>query len=121
MKVKEFLQNEKVINKGHGITFTIAKAVKDERTPFYHNEFHQTPIRYVCDWKDGELMDYIILNPSACPIDISGTWQNWFMRGSLANAIITTEKDLYTMYNEKQAKETIEWYDKQVREKIKEM
>ena len=113
MTLKEFLQQVK----DGGYTFTIARAIKDEHTPFYHNEFKQTPVRGLYEWKkwDGA-KDYIVINPDSCPIDITGIWQNWYKGGSLNCAIITTEKDLYTEYSEKQAKDMIEYYDEKVKE-----
>ena len=75
MTLDEFLKKVKRDN----YTFTIAKAVKDKHTPFYHNEFYQTPIRNIDEWFrwDGA-KDYIVINPDACPIDITGTCQNWY-------------------------------------------
>lgn len=114
MKLKEFLQTKKILNKQTDITFTIAKAVKDEHTPFYHNEFYQTPIRSISEWLNLK-EEYIVINPDACPIDITGTWQKWYMKGRLLNAVITTEKDLFTHYSESQAKEMINYYDELVK------
>lgn len=112
MKLNEFLQKDK----RNDYTFTIAKAVKDDETPFYHNEFYQTPIRFIDEWIDSNLKDYIVINPDSCPIDISGTWQNWYKHGRLNCAIITTEKDLYAEYSEQQAQDMIEYYDKKIKE-----
>ena len=111
MTLKEFLQQVK----NGEYTFTIARAVKDEETPFYHNEFRQTPIRYIDEWKRMK-KDYIVINPDSCPIDITGVWQNHYKRGFLNCAIITTEEDLCIVYSKEQAKEMIEYYDEKVKE-----
>lgn len=95
MTLNEFLKHFK----GCTLTFTIAKAVKDENTPFHHEEYYQTPIRYIDEWNDWtKAKDYIVINPDSCPIDIIGNWQNQYNRGYLKCMIITTEKDLYTRY-----------------------
>ncbi len=116
MNLNEFLQ--KASNNSQW-TFTIAKAVKDENTPFYHEEYYQTPIRSMSEWIDSSLKDYIVINPDSCPVDITGIWQNWYNKGHLNCAIITTEKDLYTHYNEEQAKDMIKYYDDKIREWLK--
>ncbi len=112
MTLKEFLQK---VKKGE-YTFTIAKAVKDEHTPFHHSEYYQTPIRYIDEWNDwAKAKDYIVINPDSCPIDVTGVWQNHYKRGFLYCAIITTEEDLRTKYGEKQGNDMIEYYDKLVK------
>ena len=113
MKVNEFLKHFK----SGEFTFTIAKTVKDEHTPFYHNEFYQTPVRNIDEWfKWDGAKDYIVINPDSCPIDIAGNWQHWYKKGYLKCAIITTEKDLKTKYSEQQANDMIKWYDNLVKD-----
>ena len=113
MKLKDFLEIKRKDSKDY--TFTIAKAVKDDYTPFYHYEYYQTPIRALWEWDNCRINDYIVINPSACPIDISGGWQNRYNKGMLENVIITREQDLFTMYSKNQAKDMLEWYDEKIK------
>lgn len=117
MKLKELLEIMAKDKRCYSITFTIAKVYKDERTPFYHFEYYQTPIRAYDEWKNMS-KEYIVVNPNVCPIDMTGLWQKRYLRGEIYNAIICTEEDLIKMYGEKQGNEMIEWYDKDVRERL---
>ena len=42
------------------------------------------------------------------------------MKGRVLNAVITTEKDLFTHYSESQAKDMIKWYDDLVKKWLEE-
>ena len=114
MKLREWLEAQKSENTT--ATFVIAKAVKDEASPLYHFEYRGTPIRAIWEWLQGETADkYIVINKNHPPIDITGNWVRAYNRGDLNCCVITTEQDLFTMYSEKQAKEMIEYYDREVR------
>lgn len=117
MKVKEWLESK---GKNEQATFIIERAVKDDATPFYHDEYRTTPIRSVYEWLDSTTAEkYIVINADHAPIDVSnGGWTNWYKGGHLHCAVITTEEELYKHYSETQAKEMIEWYDKKVREQM---
>jgi hypothetical protein len=114
MKLKEWLERK---DKSQNATFLIARAVKDEHTPYYHDEFRTTPIRSVWEWLDSEMTDkYIIVCKDHAPIDTTGGgWMNWYKSGRLDCAIITTEKDVFTRYSESQGKEMLEMYDERAR------
>jgi hypothetical protein len=113
MKLREWLEAK---GQNEQATFVIAKAVKDEQSPMYRYEYRETPIRTVWEWLGGETADkYIVINPDHPPIDIAGHWVRHYNKGWLKCCVITTEQDLYTKYSEKQAKEMLEWYDKEVR------
>ena len=116
MKLTEWLQSK---GENEQATFIIAKAVKNDYSPMYHNEYRTTPIRSVWEWLEGDTGEkYIVINADHAPIDISGGWTNWYKSGILHCAVITTEADLYTQYSETQAKEMLEWYDKEVRKQL---
>lgn len=113
MKLTEWLQNK---GQNENATFIIAKAVKDESSPMYNYEYRTTPIRSVWEWLEGSTGEkYIIMKADHAPIDITGVWQNWYSMNNLSCAVITTEQDMYTMYNEKQAKDMLDYYDKEAR------
>ena len=116
MKLKEWLQSK---GKYDNATFIIERIVKDDNTPFYHEEYRTTPIRTVEEWLGSTTAEkYIVIKADQAPLDISGNWTNWYKGGHLHCAVITTEEDVYTHYSETQAKEMLEWYDKKVREQM---
>ena len=116
MKLKEWLQSK---GKNEQATFVIAKAVKDENSAFYHNEFKTTPIYCVWEWLEGKMGEkYIVINADYPPIDIAGHWLRSYNAGHLLCAIITTEKDLYNELSEEQAKRMLAYYDAEVRKQM---
>lgn len=113
MKVKEWLHTK---DKNTNVTFIIAKAVKDETSPFYHTEYRTTPIRSVWEWLEGETAEnYIVIKADHPPIDATGSWNDWYLKSHLLCAMIATEQDLITRYGEKQGNEMIEYYDNKLR------
>ena len=116
MKLREWLDRQGTTD----VTFIIAKAVKDERSPMYHNEYRETSISQVWELKRSPWVDkYIVINANHPPIDITGSWVSKFNKGHLKCAIITTEQDLHTLYCGEQAESMISYYDKTVREQMK--
>lgn len=114
MKLREFLEEA-----GRNGTYTliVQKAVKDERSPFYHPEYRTTPVYSVWEWLQGTGIDkYIVIKRDHPPIDPTGAWLNWYNKNSLGCCMVTTEQDLITQYGEKQGREMIEYYDRLVRE-----
>lgn len=99
------------------VTFIISHAVKDENTPFYHSEYKTAPVRHSNEWLqgDGFIDNHIVINADHPPIDVTGTWLNWYKNGHLQCAVVTTEADLLTLYSEKQARDMIAMYDWEVR------
>ena len=96
MKAKEYLSR---IGNNTKVTFVIAKAVKDENTPYYHTEYKTTPIFGVWEVEKHEWIEkYIVINAIHPPIDITGHWVREFNNGWLKCAIITTEQDLYSFH-----------------------
>ena len=119
MLVKEYLEIMKEKN-GNEFTFLIQKAVKDDNTPFYHDEYYQTPISGFYELIDKEFpKKYIVIKADHAPIDITGVWTSDYKKGWLNCCVITTEKDLITRYGEQQGRRMIEFYDKEVREQLK--
>lgn len=113
MKLTEWLQNK---GKNENVTFIIAKVVEDENSPSYHYEYVTTPIRTAWEWLESNAGEkYIILNKDHAPIDITGVWNNWYIKGHLRCAIVTTEQDMFTLYNEEQALQMIKHYDNEAR------
>ena len=99
------------------VTFLVARAVKDEATPFYHFEYRSTPVRSAWEWlcQDGSGArfgdQYIIINGAHPPVDPTGTWCRWFENGRLTSAMVTTEADLHRLYHPEQAARMIKHYD----------
>ena len=113
MKLREFLETK---GKNERYTFIIQKTVKDDATPFYHDEYKTTPIYTTWEWLQGTTTDkYIVIKADHPPIDVTGNWLNWYNMKDLSCCMITTEQDLLTHYGEKQGKDMIEWYDCKVR------
>lgn len=108
MTRKEWLET---LNKNEDVTFIIMKAVKDDYSPMYHDEYKTTPIRPVYEWLQTDDDRYIVINPDHPPIDVTGNWGKWYGSSGLKCAIITTREDLYTIYGSKQGEEMIEHYD----------
>lgn len=118
MNAREYLEKQA---KNQQITFVIARAVKDEATPFYHYEYRTTPIRAAWEWlrEDGSGRrfgdNYLVINADHPPVDITGLWVRNYKAGHLSCAVLTTEADLRTMYSEKQAADMIAYYNKTVK------
>lgn len=115
MTLREFLEHKAKTakyGKRTDFTFTIMKAVKDDNTPFYHDEFYQTPIRIISDWLNGTSIDnYIVITPDSMPIDITGCWCNWYKKGHLLCCIVTTIEALELKYKGKQLQDVIDYYN----------
>ena len=121
MTVKEYLEATGK-NKHTNICFVIEKAVKDTHSPFYHEEYTQTPIRNAYEWllDDCRIKDYIVLNgeqPPICHITCKG-WINHYSKGLLECMLITTEEDIRKHYSKEQAEEMLEMYDREIRKSI---
>lgn len=113
MRLRELLEG---YNENKQLTFIIAKAIKDEASPLYHFEYKTTPIRSIWEWKRGESADkYIVIKREHPPIDITGSWHNFYSRGDLLCCMVTTEEDMKLKYSEKQAMEMIRWFDEEAR------
>lgn len=108
MTRKEWLET---LNNNDEVTFIIAKAVKDDYSEMYHNEYRTTPIRPAYDWLNVDEDRYIVLNTDHPPIDITGNWGKWYRSGRLKCAVITTKEDLYKMYGGKQAEKMLSYYE----------
>ena len=113
MKVKDYLQT----HEWNEVSFIIAKAVKNETTPFYHAEYKTSSLLHHFDNGLGCYDDYVILNDNAMPIDwLSGaSWGNAVRRGWAKCLLIIKWEDLTTLYSEEQAKSLIEFIDKKIK------
>ena len=117
MNIKEYL---KELNSTQQVTFVTVKAVKDDYSPFYHNEFYQTPIRNVWEWLDGTWSndpDYIVVKKDTMPIDITGVWDRWYKSGSLKCCMVMKKSELIKQYGEKQGNDMIKFYEREVSKK----
>lgn len=113
MKLREWLETK---DKNESVTFIVAKSVKDEGSPFYDDIYTTVPMRSVWEWLQGESIDkYIVIKAEHPPIDVTGSWQDWYKAGRLKCCMVTTEESLYKRYSEKQAKDMIGYYDREVR------
>lgn len=111
MKVKDYLKN----HEWREVSFIIAKAVKDEATPYYHAEYKTSSLFHPFDKMYYD--DYVILNDKAMPIDwLSGaSWSNAVKGGWAKCLLIIRWEDLITIYSEEQARSMIEYIDKQIK------
>lgn len=110
MNRREYL---KQLEETEDVTFVIVKVVKDENTPFYHEEYYQTPIRLVKTWLEAtNNEEYIVVKKDTCPIDITGIWDGWYKRGRLKCCMIMKKSDLFVRYSESQAKDMIAYYER---------
>lgn len=118
MTVREYLAK---IGTGHNVTFIVQKAVKDEHSPFYHDEYKTTPIYSPQELLRGYCFvdTNIVINADHPPVDVTGTWSNMYKRGHLRCAMITTEADLMTRYSEVQGRDMIAYYDREVRKQMR--
>lgn len=114
MNAREYLDK---LNSGREVTFVIARAVKDEASPYYHTEYRTTPIHSAWEWLDGEALDdHIVINADHPPMDITGNWVRAYNAGRLSCAVLTTVDDLRKMYpNEAQLQRMIAYYEKTVK------
>lgn len=113
MKFKDYAQ--RYLHKYDDVTFIVAKAVKDEHTPFYHSEYVTTPICLAYEWVDDtKFAEMNILNDNQCPIDwLSGaSWRNSFKSGRLKSLLVISDEDIKKMYSEKQAQSIIDFCER---------
>lgn len=110
MKEVDYLKS---LKSDEDVTFVIIHVVKDEHTPFYHYEYYQTPIRLAWEWLEGikEDNDYIVIKKDTCPIDITGSWDNWYKRGRLKCCMLMKKSDFFIKYSETQANMMINHYE----------
>lgn len=112
MKVKNYLQT----HEWSEVSFIIAKAVKDDKTPLFHSEYKTSSLFH--HFEDISYYDdYLILNDKAMPIDwLSGApWGNAVRRGWAKCLLVISRKDLITLYGEKQADSIIKYIDSKIK------
>lgn len=118
MTLREYLQKvEAKRGPGRDVTFIIAHAVKDARTPFFHSEYRATPIRSASEWlRSGEdfLDESLVINADHPPIDIPGHWGAKYRKGWLDCAVLTTQADLELLYSTQQARDMAAYYKRTV-------
>lgn len=117
MNAREYLQK---MDPNRQVTFVIARAVKDDASPYYHYEFRTTPIRAAWEWLEENASgrfgdDYLVINADHPPVDITGLWVRDYKAGRLSCAMLTTEAELHRMYSKEQAERMIRYYEQTVR------
>lgn len=119
MNIREYLEKTGTEN----ATFIIQKCVKDEHSPFYNDEYKTTPVRCHHEWMqaDGFIDTHIVIKADHPPVDVTGAWHNWYKKGHLRCAMVTTEADLLTHYGEEQGRRMIAFYEKEVRKQMEGM
>lgn len=119
MNIREYLEKTGATQ----ATFIIKKAVKDEASPFYHDEYKTTPVRYKHEWmqSEGFVDNHIVIKADHPPIDVTGAWHNWYKGGTLRCAMVTTEADLLTHYGEEQGRKMIAYYEREVQAQMEGM
>lgn len=125
MTVREYFKRYGNGENVHGIrevTFIIAKAEKDEHSPYNHPVYTTTPIRVVGEWMESKIMDYIVLNDCQPPIDwMSGAmWKHQFKRGWLTSMLIISREELCKLYSEEQAASMEAFINKEIMAKYTE-
>lgn len=101
-------------------TFIVQKSVKDEASPFYHDEYGTTSVQHSNEWLRGTFVDtHIVIVADHPPVDVTGAWHNWYKSGHLRCAVVTTEADLITHYGEAQGRDMIAMYDREVRKQMR--
>ena len=112
MKVKDYLQT----HEWSEVSFIIAKAVKDDNTPFYHPEYKTSALFH--KFEDMSYYnEYLILNDKAMPLDwLSGSpWGNAVRSGWAKCLLVINWKDLTTLFCEEQANSIIEYIDSKIK------
>lgn len=114
MKTREYLDQQP---SNREVAFVIARAVKDDATPYYHTEYRMTPIHSAWEWLDAETLDdCIVINADHPPMDITGHWVRAYNAGRMSCAVLTTVEDLRKLYpNEAQLQRMIAHYEKTVK------
>lgn len=113
MTVREYLTH---IKSNDDVTFIVARAVRDENTPFYHSEYRDTPIRMRWEWEmyDGAILDAIILNDRQPTITwLSGVdWNIAIKENRLKCLLVIPPEDMSKLYGKKQADGLIEYIER---------
>lgn len=120
MIVKEYFN--KYLKDGNSVTFIVAKAEKDNATPFYHPAYITTPICYVREWlKNDKMVDYIVLNDKQPPIDwLSGAkWSSQFNCGFLTCILIISREELHKLYGEEQVDSIEKFIENEIEKRVR--
>ena len=110
MKFKDYLKAKKP---NDDITLIVAKAIKDENTPRYHEAYLKTPIFTAREWGENErACERIILNDKAHSIDwLSGAnWERKINGGFLSCLLVISEEDFAKLLPSKEQRENIVKY-----------
>lgn len=119
MTVKEYFN--RYLKDNNSVTFIVAKAKKDDATPFYHPVYSTTPILCVWEWMETDIVDYIVLNNNQAPIDwLSGAmWIHQFNCGHLTSMLIISKEELHKLYSKEQADSMEKYIENEIVKRIK--
>lgn len=113
MKLRELLE---IQDQNQNFTFIIQENEKSGVSSMLRDVYKTTPIRPVWEWLSGTLPDeYIVLKKEQAPLDVTGTWSNWYENGELKCCIITKPETLIERYGEKQGNDMISFYERTVK------
>lgn len=117
MTFKEYA--ERYLKNYDQVSFILAKAEKDEHSPFYHTVYETTPMRTVSDWLSGTwALDLNILNDEQPPIDwLSGAqWNGWYNKGWMRNLLVIKITELEILHPQ-EANSLLQFIDKEIEKK----
>lgn len=115
MTFKEYAK--KYLNPADNVTMIRVHSVKDENTPFYHSEYAETPIHSVSEWMGLKASNGIyVLNDEQSPIDwlCGANWGNAYRKGWLKCLLVADMKALTMQYSKEQAKDMIDFCEKEI-------
>ena len=117
MKVRDYLQR---LGQYQNVTFLIARAVKDDHSPFFHAEYRTTPMRMAKEWlsyNNEPILDSIVLNDKQQPITwLSGAdWSGMIRSGLAVCLLVIHQTDFSLMYvSSEQRKHIVSYIEKKL-------
>lgn len=117
MKFKDYAQR---FNLSGDVTFIVARAEKDDSSPFFHPVYRPTPIRTTREWlASDEFREMNILNDHQPPIDwLSGArWGFGFERGWINCLLVISDEDMQTLYPGPQAQSILDFIEREITKK----
>ena len=115
VKVREYLDQ---FTTSSNISFIVTKAVKDEGSPFFHEEYHTSPMYYVSNLRELQwAMDMNVLNDHQPPIDwlCGAKWGTWYNKGWLTSMLIISDEDIELLYGKKQSESMLKYIEKEMK------
>lgn len=120
MTVREYLEMVGLTNKRNTqLTFVKGFAKKWDNAPGYDMAYQTTSVRCIWEWlnNDSPILDYIMINEEQPPL--SRVWNNWYNKCGLKCFMVIPMDELKMIYSEKQALEMVEFWGKEIKERMK--